>query len=550
MKRKQVSIWHSSVVRRALQPMESVQWGLGITSALLLSLLLFGISPQSAQASRLAQQDSTDDVPIPRSFVNPWQGDEIYTSPQLGAAAVQQAEAEPVDLIIDSDFGVDDVVAVATLLSLHEGIAVAEKDVTIHGIVTVAGVAPVNQAVNNALLLLEQYGLSAEDISVVKGAKKPWKQKLSKSVSLIHGPDSLWWLADTSPKPNTKHVLKNAVNFYCKESELSGKTILAIGPLTNIADALNKCPERFTGTTGPRLVILGGADFGGNQTPVAEYNFWQDSDAAQSIFDFAKPDYIGSPDGPKLDITIIPLDTFSQYAITWPAIEELTGKPDSIARWLTSPYRDEVDDPDELLCTYPAFPDDPYDPELGPLPWYFCGQSGGFTIDPFGNLIGVPIPDLVAAAYVVGAAGEVSTVPAIVDVIDNKKTPELASGQSLIATNAPFFPPGTNEQVLQTYDDKTLGKLADLVFAGGEPFVVDYGPLLNEVGQVYYAPPTNATVVTQIQSASVESYLVNTLGAPFSPELEIVPSNVVDEQNVLPPQEGDTQIFLPMIGSE
>ncbi len=56
---------------------------------------------------------------------------------------------------------------------------------------------------------------------------------------------------------------------------------VALGPLTNIADAYKKCPDVMA--TLARVVVLGGAKFGGNKTPVAEFNFWQDPEAADYV---------------------------------------------------------------------------------------------------------------------------------------------------------------------------------------------------------------------------------------------------------------------------
>src|SRR5439155_24666532 len=62
-----------------------------------------------------------------------------------------------------------------------------------------------------------------------------------------------------------------------------GATLVALGPLTNLALALERHPEamwRFG-----RLVLLGGAWRGGNVTPVAEFNIWYDAEAAARVLD-------------------------------------------------------------------------------------------------------------------------------------------------------------------------------------------------------------------------------------------------------------------------
>lgn len=503
------------------------------------SLVLIGGVSETAQASRLPQPELPQDLPFPRSLVIPWQGGDEDSALDVGAAAMDHSgsDTETIRLIIDSDFGVDDVVAVSTLLSLDQGIADGSTPVDIKGLVTVAGVTNVDQAVTNALLLMEQYGLSSEDMRVVRGAEAPWKQTLSSSGKLIHGPDGLWWLADVSTDnggPDEEHVLHNPVKFYCEKVNLSGATILALGPLTNIGDALETCPRKFKQATGLRLIILGGADGEGNQTPVSEYNFWQDPDAAQYVFETAKPKTIG--DLPKLDITLIPQDTFVQYGITSEDIGRLATSPHAVANWLTFPYG----------------PDSEYFEQVGPLPWYYGIQAGG------DETVAIPVPDLVAAAYAVNRPVRRSalTIPAMVDVINDSKTSSLASGQSLIASSVEVNDPdygtyyiGTNEQVLQYYGDPPISELADQVFANDTRFYPDLELLYPFFGPIYEAPPTNATVVTKIDPRTVRRYLRSTLGVPYSPRLGVTGAGIADQDPVVI-NESETQIYLPLVGSE
>src|SRR5690606_4009629 len=91
----------------------------------------------------------------------------------------------------------------------------------------------------------------------------------------------------------------DAVNFYCSNAtENPSATILAIGPLTNIAEAIRHC--RGAMDSYERIVILGGAKRGGNTPPLAELNFWQDPEAAQIVFQSG------------MNIDLVPLDAFNQ----------------------------------------------------------------------------------------------------------------------------------------------------------------------------------------------------------------------------------------------
>src|SRR5262249_44090344 len=61
-----------------------------------------------------------------------------------------------------------------------------------------------------------------------------------------------------------------------------GLTVVALGPLTNIANAITRNPDVISGVK--RCVVMGGAPCGrGNVTPVAEYNFWVDPEAAMKV---------------------------------------------------------------------------------------------------------------------------------------------------------------------------------------------------------------------------------------------------------------------------
>jgi purine nucleosidase len=79
-------------------------------------------------------------------------------------------------------------------------------------------------------------------------------------------------------------------------------TIIAIGPLTNLAHLLVREPEVVANVE--RVVIMGGASWHGNVTPAAEFNIWVDPEAARDVFAAAWP------------MTILPLDLTHQAYLT------------------------------------------------------------------------------------------------------------------------------------------------------------------------------------------------------------------------------------------
>ncbi len=543
------------------------------TALLFLLVLLTIASPQIAGAQNDVPEEGFGPILRPNNELPRWLIDELIANnppaADVTAADVQTSSSNP-SLIIDSDFGVDDTVAVAALLSLEQGIAETPIPVEIQAIVTVAGVTTVENATYNAELLLAQYGLDSDDIPVIVGANKPEKRKLSSTGKLIHGPDGLWWLAQITReqqidaashkgKGKGKGPSKKAKDFYCKDANLSGATLLTLGPLTNVAEAIKKCQKTFEQAEGLHLIVLGGADMTGTEsppmgnespivgrkTPVTEYNFWQDPEAAQYVFDFARPQKPGEM--PVLKITVIPQNTFAQYVIGYDEIIALATSQNAVGQWLTAPVYGPPYQP-------PMLPP-PYDLAWGPLPIYYGVQaSNGFAPG---------VPDLVAAAYAVvpDVQRHAESVPSVVSIFGDSKASAFVGGQSLMAQSilVPAVDPGgdslefdiaigTTEQIAQDYDDKTLSNLANAVFANDEPFYPDNGLLADFLFGAIAAPPNNADVVAQIDPELVRGFLRDTLTAPF-PSAK---ASVVDA-SASAPEDGATQderIFVPFIATE
>jgi len=179
-------------------------------------------------------------------------------------------------VVWDMDPGIDD--ALALILALKS------PEVRVAGITTVAGNAPVETTSANARRVLEYLG--AANIPVALGAASPLNRPLEDALS-YHGPDGLGNCSLPPPKLPL-HPLE-ARNFLV-QSVLDAPdevTLVATGPLTNVAYAFElqpKLPELLN-----RLVLMGGAygltPYGkGNCTPFAEFNIWQDPEAAHLVF--------------------------------------------------------------------------------------------------------------------------------------------------------------------------------------------------------------------------------------------------------------------------
>lgn len=173
------------------------------------------------------------------------------------------------DFLIDTDTASDD--AVALIMALRS------PEIRVLAITTVAGNVAVQQATRNALYTAE---LCGADVPVFMGAEKPLHRE-HQPAHWFHGRDGLGdhgypaaWRA-----PEKQH----AVDAILATIEAHpGLVLVTLGPLTNIALALQRKPEIATKVS--RCVIMGGAPCcEGNVTPAAEYNIWCDPQAARAV---------------------------------------------------------------------------------------------------------------------------------------------------------------------------------------------------------------------------------------------------------------------------
>lgn len=222
---------------------------------------------------------------------------------------------EPIAVVIDSDPGVDDASALVWLLSQQ----MYQFDLL--GICTVAGNTSLENATQNVLTVLDVVA-PGRPIPVVMGAEKPLSGKLSHIPKLIHGPDGLWFSQRRYP---IQQLPNNTPLFYRSMAESRpGFTVVALGPLTNLAEAVRRFPDTADGIG--RIVWLGGAKCGGNHTPVSEFNAWQDPEAAEIVL------------GSGIPVTMVPLDTFTGFVVTPEDVQRLESG-NAGGRFLVQPLR-------------------------------------------------------------------------------------------------------------------------------------------------------------------------------------------------------------------
>ena len=171
--------------------------------------------------------------------------------------------------LIDTDTASDDAVALIMAL-LHPGVEVV-------AITTVAGNVDVRQASRNALYTAELCGSS---VPVFTGAEKPLR-RAHWSADWFHGRDGLGDHGYPAPRraPEKMEAAEAIVELI---EGHPGIVMVTLGPLTNVALALQKRPEIAKKVS--RCVVMGGAPCcEGNVTPAAEYNIWCDPEAARVV---------------------------------------------------------------------------------------------------------------------------------------------------------------------------------------------------------------------------------------------------------------------------
>ena len=206
----------------------------------------------------------------------------------------------PNRLILDTDGGVDD--AQALLLLIAAGRAP-------HAVTTTFGNVSLEAATRNVLATLAVAGAA---VPVHTGAAQPLAQDWIHAHH-VHGEDGL----GGAPRPaRTAEVAgSDAVGFLVSTLSAAAASadrvdLLMIGPLTNLALALQRAPG-ITGGIG-RLVIMGGTVHGrGNVTPAAEFNIFSDPEAAAVVFAAA------------IDTTVVPWESCLAHALSGAEIDRM-----------------------------------------------------------------------------------------------------------------------------------------------------------------------------------------------------------------------------------
>ena len=181
------------------------------------------------------------------------------------------AQSSPRRVIIDTDPGTDD--AMAIILALNS------PEFKVEALTVVPGNVDGRQGLENALKIVSLAGRC--DVTVAGGAQHPLNQKLI-TAQFWHGKNGL---ANVELPPSKckadprfgPDLIIEMVHKYPHEI-----TLIPVGPLTNIALAVSKDPS--IAALVKDIVIMGGSITGGNVNGAAEANIYNDPEAAQIVF--------------------------------------------------------------------------------------------------------------------------------------------------------------------------------------------------------------------------------------------------------------------------
>ena len=226
-------------------------------------------------------------------------------------------EEKKIPLIIDTDPGIDDAASIFWVL--------ASGKFDVKALTVTHGNVGVDSCTKNALRLLQAAG--RPDIPVYKGSPRPLIRPRI-SAEFAHGNDGM---GNTDmPAPTIEAAEGHAANRIVEIARASQRpvTILAIGPITNVALAILLEPElkRYV----EKIIFMGGAvHVAGNMTPVASFNVVADPEAAQIVYRSGIP------------VVQIGLDICNQFSFYPQDFEQLrkTGTPITSFIWQMVQFR-------------------------------------------------------------------------------------------------------------------------------------------------------------------------------------------------------------------
>jgi purine nucleosidase len=218
-------------------------------------------------------------------------------------------------IIIDTDPGIDDSLAIL--------LALASPEVELEGVTVVHGNSSTEQGTINALSVLEL--AKASHIPVARGCELPLVQP-SLLAPETHGNKGLGYAQ--LPDPSSRPIVQRGCDFLIEQimSNPGEITLVAIGPLTNVALAIRQEP-RIVGAVKEVFIMGGALRHEGNTTPLAEFNTYVDPHAAYIAYHSGMP------------ITLTPLDVTYQCILLAEDVTRLQKSKSSIPGFIADSTR-------------------------------------------------------------------------------------------------------------------------------------------------------------------------------------------------------------------
>ncbi|WP_293576742.1 nucleoside hydrolase [Phaeobacter sp.] len=246
----------------------------------------------------------------------------------------EQTATPPRKIIIDTDPGQDDAVAILLALASPE-------DIDLLGITCVAGNVPLALTQTNARRVCEVAGRS--DVAVHAGCAAPLQRPLVTAEHVhgktgLDGPDLWEPTMPLSPVDGVTFIIDTL-----RREPAGTVTLCPLGPLTNIAAAFEQAPDIIERVQ--EVVLMGGAYFEvGNITPAAEFNIYVDPEAAQAVL------------GAGIPVTMMPLDVTHKALATRPRIDAIRALNSRVGTFTA-----------EMLDFFERFDVEKYGSDGGPL---------------------------------------------------------------------------------------------------------------------------------------------------------------------------------------
>ncbi|MGE5374054.1 MAG: nucleoside hydrolase [Bacteroidota bacterium] len=230
----------------------------------------------------------------------------------------------PKRILFDTDPGIDDACAIL--------LALASPELSLKGLSIVHGNCSLEQATTNALSILEL--ADAAHVPVAMGCELPLVQP-SLLAPETHGNTGLGYAQ--LPAPRTAPIVQHGIDFLIEKilSSPGEVTLVAIGPLTNVALAIRQEPRIVQAVN--EVIVMGGAiRYEGNTTALAEFNTYVDPHAAHVVYHSGMP------------ITLVPLDVTYQCILTKNDVHRLRQVDSPITKFVEEATRFYMEFHDEF----------------------------------------------------------------------------------------------------------------------------------------------------------------------------------------------------------